>query len=116
MGKIVSVYKDNLDRVWYNSSNIFYSECDDKDNELKTLRITFKDGRTYEYKKVNVMDYLKFRELPSQGKAFNTLVKKYECERIDSKDISSLQKELDDLLEQAKEDNEEKKEEKNGSD
>ena len=46
------IYRDynqetRLDRIWYDSSNILYSECDDKLNELKTLRVTFKNGATY---------------------------------------------------------------------
>ena len=46
MSKTYNVYENKLDRTWYQSSNILYSECDDKENELKTLRIVFKNGRT----------------------------------------------------------------------
>ena len=29
-----------LDRAWFKSSNVFYSECEDRVNELKVLRVT----------------------------------------------------------------------------
>ena len=32
MSKIYNVYENKLDRTWYQSSNILYSECDDKEN------------------------------------------------------------------------------------
>jgi len=44
MGKIISKYENDLDKCWFESSNVLYSECDDKNNQLKTVRITFKDG------------------------------------------------------------------------
>ena len=53
MGKIINVYNNDLDKSWFNSSNVVYAECDDKQNELKTVRITFKNGATYEYTDVN---------------------------------------------------------------
>ena len=54
MGKIYKLYENKLERAWYDSSNIVYSECDDIENELKVVRITFKDGRTYRYEGVDV--------------------------------------------------------------
>ena len=44
MSKVFNLYtKDSdgndIDRTWYQSSNIKYSECVDHDNELKTLRV-----------------------------------------------------------------------------
>lgn len=98
MSKIKNKYENDIDKVWYDSSNIVYSECDDKDGELKVVRITFKDGRTYEYKGVKVNDYLLFREHSSQGKALNAIMKQYECTKIDNRDIAELKNELDDLL------------------
>lgn len=97
MSKILSKYENNLDKAWYNSSNIIYSECDDKDNELKTVRLTFKDGRTYEYKDVKVNDYLMLREATSQGKAFFKYLKSYEYSRVEDKKIENIQKELHDI-------------------
>jgi hypothetical protein len=79
-----------LDRVWYESSNILYSECDDNVNSLKTLRVTFKNGATYEYSDVDVNDYLMFLNGGldgSNGKALNKFIKpKCKFERLNDKD------------------------------
>lgn len=69
MSVILNVYKDKVDYTWYDSSNILYSECYDKDNDLKDLKIVFKGGRSYLYEKIDVNDYLMFRSDLSQGKA-----------------------------------------------
>lgn len=101
MGKILNVYKNDLDKSWFNSSNVVYAECDDKENELKTVRITFKNGATYEYTDVKVQDYLLFREDASNGKAFIKYIKKYDCKRLDDKNIDDLINEMNLLLEEA---------------
>lgn len=100
---IKNLYENDLDKAWYESSNILYSECIDKEGELKTVSVTFKDGRTYKYFKVNVNDYLIFRNSKSQGKTFGEYIRKYECERVDSKDVSLIKEELDKLIEKDKE-------------
>lgn len=41
MSKLLNVYSDNIDRTWYKSSNILYSECIDNDNKPKTLKVVF---------------------------------------------------------------------------
>lgn len=92
--KKFNLYENDIDKTWYDSSNVLYSECDDKDNDLKVVRITFSNGRTYQYTKVNVNDYLMFREASSQGSAFNTYMKKYECEKLENKDVAQLNEEL----------------------
>ena len=79
-----------LDRAWYSSSNIVYSECDDNKDNYKTLRVVFKNGSCYEYKNIDVMDYLMFMHGGldgSNGKALNKFIK--ECK------ISDLQDEKD---------------------
>ena len=101
MAKIFSIYKDDLDRAWFESSNVKYSECDDLDNQLKVVRIVFNNGQMYEYKDVNVNDYLMFREADSQGKAFNRYLRKYEFEK---KGLADLEKIENDLKELTKED------------
>jgi len=103
MGKIVSVYKDDLDRAWFDSSNILYGECHDNTNELKKVIITFKNGGTYQYNDVKVNDWLKFRESASSGKGFIQYIKPYEFEKLENKDVDLLKEELNKLLEQAKE-------------
>lgn len=94
MSKILNLYQDNIDKSWYDSSNIIYSECDDVLNGLKILKIVFKNGRTYKYFDVDVNDYLLFRENASQGKAFSKYILKYKCERVEDSDVNSLMDEL----------------------
>lgn len=94
-----------LDRAWYSSSNIVYSECDDHENDYKTLRVTFKNGACYEYYKVSVQDYLMFMHGGldgSNGKALNKFVKanQYEYKRIDDNDLSLINEELENLINQ----------------
>ena len=108
--------EERVDRIWYDSSNLLYSECDDKLDDLKDLRITFKNGRTYLYKKVDVNDYVLFAHggtEASNGKAFWSVIRpKYPAEEVESK----TQKEIQDLMEFYKEKKlkkEEKKDEDN---
>ena len=86
MSKIFNYYSKDVDKCWYNSSNIKYSECIDKDGELKTVKIVFANGTQYQYNKVNVQDYLLFRENTSQGKALNKFIKSkgYEYEKLEN--------------------------------
>ena len=82
--------KTRMDRVWYDSSMIIYSECYDKpDTPLKDLKVTFKNGATYEYKDVDVNDYVAFVHGGldnSNGKALNKFIKpKCECKKIEFK-------------------------------
>lgn len=97
MSKIKSFYCNDVDKVWYDSSNVLYSECDDITDGLKVLRVTFKNGRTYQYYDVNVNDYLLFRENASQGVALNKFIKQYKCERIDDLNVDDIQSELEKL-------------------
>lgn len=99
MGKILSFYENDVDKAWYNSSNVIYSECIDKEGELKTVKVVFKNGGTYQYKNVNVNDYLMFREDSSQGKAINKFIKKYEFEKLEMTNINDIENEYKLLLE-----------------
>ena len=103
MSKIISFYKDDIDKCWYNSSNIIYSECIDHDDKLKEVKVVFKNGNEYTYKDVPVQDYLMFREAPSQGKALNSIIKKYEFIKSEEKrDLERLNEEKEMLLEKAR--------------
>lgn len=97
MAKIFGYYSDDIDRCWYDSSNVKYSECVDKENELKTLRVVFSNGTQYEYTGVDVGKYLLFREDLSQGKALNKYIKSegYEYRKLDDADIGQLNEELE---------------------
>lgn len=96
MSKIFNFYANDVDKTWYQSSNIKYSECIDHDNELKTLKVVFNNGTQYEYKDVDVRDYLLFRDAASQGKALNEFVKPkgYEYEKLENADLATLDGEL----------------------
>lgn len=101
MSKILNFYTKNengvdIDRVWYASSNIKYSECLDPDNGLKTLRIVFNNGTQYQYNNVDAQNYLLFRDNPSQGKALNEYIKgkNYEYEKLENADLATLDGEL----------------------
>lgn len=97
MAKIFNFYTNNVDKTWYDSSNIKYTECIDHDNELKTLKVVFNNGSQYQYNGVNVNKYLLFREDLSQGKALNKYIKGegYEYTKLENADMESLEKELD---------------------
>lgn len=101
MSKIFGFYAKNdegvdVDRVWYASSNIKYSELEDRDNELKTLKVVFNNGTQYKYNKVDSQNYLLFRDNPSQGKALNQYIKgnNYEYEKLENADMQALEDEL----------------------
>ena len=101
MSKIFKIYTKNKDgvdveRTWFDSSNLKYTECLDFDNNLKTLRVVFNNGTQYEYKDVKVNDYLLFREDLSQGKALNKYIKAngYEYKKLDDANLSNIEDEL----------------------
>ena len=92
----------SLDRVWYDSSNVFYSECEDGDSAKKVLRVTFKNGATYQYSDVDVNDYIMFIAGGvdnSNGKALNEFVKKKKCPyvRIEDADKQKLIDEMNEI-------------------
>lgn len=103
-----------VDYAWYSSSNIVYSECDDNQNDFKTLRIVFKTGDVYEYLKVDVKDYMMFMAGGldgSNGKAFYKFIKpKYEFVKKEKADLDELKAKMEEFKERAK--NEKKKNEK----
>ena len=93
--------KSLIERTWYKSSNILYSECYDKVDSLKEVKVVFNSGRCYLYKDVNVNDYLLFREAKSQGKAINRLLKRnedgkplYECVRLEDVDVEKIKEDM----------------------
>jgi hypothetical protein len=94
--KKFNIYCNNVDKTWYDSSNIVYTECIDNDNAPKTLKVVFSNGTQYQYNNVDVRDYLLLREDQSQGKALNRLIKekKYEYVKLENVDLESLNEEL----------------------
>lgn len=91
--------KEHTDKVWYESSNVYYSEFVEDETENKgDLYVTFKGGITYKYKDVIMSDYLLFKHGGldgSQGKALNSFIKKkYEFEKMEEiKNIEHMEEE-----------------------
>lgn len=97
--------ENRIEKCWYDSTNILYSECFDYENDYKDLNVVFKEGRTYLYKKIDVKDYLSFRNATSQGSALNKFITKkengklvYECLRLSDTDLSELEDKRKELL------------------
>lgn len=93
--KLFNYYDNNIDHTWFQSSNIVYAECIDKENELKTVKVIFSNGSQYEYYDVNVFDYLNFRDNQSQGKAFFKFIKSkdYKYEKLNDADLKKINEE-----------------------
>ena len=93
-----SFYNENTrtDKAWFDSSNIVYSEfIEDPNKNEGDLYVTFKNGATYKYKKVQITpDYVMFKHgglEGSHGKALNAHIKpKYEFEKVDNRDVDKL--------------------------
>lgn len=95
-------YDENakIDRVWYKSSNIVYSECYDNENALKDLMVVFSNGTSYMYHGVDVNDYVMFVHGGidgSNGRALNKFIKQKKCEyeKLGTVDLTDLQKKLE---------------------
>lgn len=99
------------EEAFYESSNVFYSKCNDNKNDLKTLLIVFNNGGSYIYYDVDVKDYLKFRNADSQGKAFNQYLgckksdgtPKYKVFKLGVRDLEPLKERLADMQAKAAE-------------
>lgn len=102
---IYNKYIDNQDYTWYDSSNVVFSKCyDSTESSTKTLKIVFKNGRTYIYKDVDINDYLTFKTSQSNGQAVNTaIIKKYKGVRISDTDIDKLSELRDSFINDDKE-------------
>jgi hypothetical protein len=103
MGLIISKYNEEqrIDKCWYDSSNIIFSETFDKQNELKEIIIVFKGGRAYKYLNVNVNDIVLFKHggvSGSIGKAFEQYLKKYPFEKLENYNLAILEEEKQKLL------------------
>ena len=86
-----------LDRAWFDSSNVLYGECDDSSStQEKTVTLVFKGGLQYLYEGVNIGDWIDFKNSQSQGKALNEIFKAkgYEYRKLeDKRDIGELEDE-----------------------
>lgn len=91
--------KEKIQKVWYESSMIVYSEMKEDEYENKgDLTVVFKNGSAYVYKDVKLEDYILFiggGTDASQGKTLNKIIKgKYEYYRTDDRDLNKLNEEL----------------------
>jgi hypothetical protein len=118
------VYKkieNQIEHIWYRSSNIFYTKTDLGKIENKSLSdipgieiavptvnvtVIFIRGAQYLYKNVEWHDYTSFREVlnrddsESHGKAFNKFIKSYPTEKLEDMDMNELQELKNKFLEQ----------------
>lgn len=97
--KLYSKYENGIEHVWYESSNIVYSQCYDK-GAGKSLKLVFKGGRTYLYTGVSIDDYILFRDAQSTGEsASKNIIKKYKAVRLEDVDLAKLAKMLEEFNE-----------------
>lgn len=94
--------KTRTQKVWYDSSMLFYSEMvEDANENVGDLYITFKNGTCYKYAKVKFEDYVLLiagGTDASQGKTLNKVIKgKYEYERLADSNMELLTEELNGL-------------------
>jgi len=86
--------KDNIIKALYDSSNVLASTYDTSSNDLTLI---FKSGTQYKYNGVSKSDYMRFEIAESQGKVFNTHIKKYSFEKLENVDASRILLEADKL-------------------
>jgi len=92
-------------KIWYDSSMIYYTEMVEDENEnCGNLFVVFKNGQKYVYKDVRFEDYLVFINGgtdASQGKTLNKVIKsKYDYEKIGDADMDELAIELQKAMEE----------------
>lgn len=88
-----------IDKNWYESSNVLYSEfVEDKKENKGNLTVVFKNGKKYLYKDVLYLDYLGFKRASlgeSNGKSLNAfIIKKYPGEKDGESDVEEINEEL----------------------
>ncbi|MCD8208311.1 MAG: KTSC domain-containing protein [Bacteroidales bacterium] len=97
-------YINNVDHTWYDSTNVVYSKCYDSHTPTNTLKIVYKDGRTYLFKDVDTSDYILFKNAESTGKGCNVnITKKYKGVRITDTDMEALANLMDGFINGEKE-------------
>lgn len=94
--------KTHTQKIWYDSSMIFYSEMvENETSNSGNLFITFKNGSKYVYKNVMFEDYLVFiagGTDVSQGKTLNKVIKsKYDYEKLEDSNLDELRDEMNKL-------------------
>lgn len=97
--------ESRIEECFYESSNVFYSACYDKLDDLKQLTIVFKNGQQYVYNDIEVQDYIMFRDSQSQGSALNKFITikpngkaKYSYKRLSPVDLDEYKTRLNEWL------------------
>lgn len=89
--RVYNRYIDSKDCTWYDSSNVYYSECQDSQSDVKQLKVVFKGGQTYLYHDVSINDYFMFRDADSNGSAIHKYIKKYSYVRLPDTNVAELE-------------------------
>jgi len=92
--------KDGKIKTIYSSSNICSSTYE---KDTKNLTIIFSNGNQYCYKNVSQTDYTRFELADSQGKTFNSHIKKYTFEKLDVLDVKDIINEITVIKDQEEE-------------
>ena len=92
--------KTRTQKVWYDSSMVYYTEMVESETENSgNLFVVFKNGQKYVYKDVRFEDYIVFINGgtdASIGKTLNKVIKnKYDCEKIGDADMDALRAEME---------------------
>jgi hypothetical protein len=83
----------------YDSSNVIASQYN---VENKKLVVIFGKGGQYLYEGVDYSDYTKFEVSESQGKSFNTFIKKYPSKQLGIVDTTPIKEDIKNILNQLK--------------
>jgi len=86
------VKKGEVIKNIYESSNIMSSNYN---TGTKDLIIIFKNGKQYKYNSVDIKDYTRFEIADSQGKVFNTNIKKYSFTKLDNVNVDDISGEIE---------------------
>lgn len=92
--------KTRTQKVWYDSSMVYYTEMVESETENSgNLFVVFKNGQKYVYKDVRFEDYIVFINGgtdASIGKTLNKVIKnKYDYEKIGDADMDALRAEME---------------------
>ena len=85
---------ENVIKCTFDSTNVIASEYNQGTQDLV---ITFKSGAKYKYDKVSSTDYMRFEIAESQGKVFNSHIKKYPTTKLDDVNVENIIKESEAL-------------------
>ena len=104
MGILKTTYNEEkrLDRTWYQSSNVIYSEFVESATEnIGDLTVVFKAGKSYLYENVSYQDYLMFKhglQEESSGKSLHKyIITKYQGIKQEDRDLDKILKEKDEV-------------------